>query len=124
MVRAVQASARHQVRSPRPAHEALQHDQGRIYDCQKEGESVAGLRLEGQGTALCQGRSPRSSQRIPQTQWAARQVAKAGEAQSEALDCARSEPNAPSLDPRNQAWRFGDVEHNTRLHHSLKSNLP
>src|SRR5262249_52094976 len=105
MVRAVQASARHQVRSPRPADEALQHDQGRIYDCQKAGESVAGLRFEGQGKALRERGPPRPPQRVSQTQWAARQEAKAREAQSEVIDRARSEPNAPSSDEENQAWR-------------------
>jgi hypothetical protein len=60
---AVQTSAGHEIRSPRPADKTVQHDQGRLRDCDEGRQGHAGVRLKGQ--------SARPSQRVPQTQWIA-----------------------------------------------------
>src|SRR3954470_1863182 len=74
MVRAVQASASHEVRSSRAAEETLQHDQGRLCDRQEEGQGQRGFRLQGERTAFRARESTRSSQRTSQASWVAYRV--------------------------------------------------
>src|SRR4029079_15129717 len=74
MVRAVQASASHEVRSSRAAEETLQHDQGRLCDRQEEGQGQRGFRLQGERTAFSARESTRSSQRTSQASWVAYRV--------------------------------------------------
>src|SRR6185436_18830471 len=69
MVRAVQASASHEVRSSWAAQETLQHDQGRLCDRQEEGQGQRGFRFQGERTALRARESARSSQRTSQASW-------------------------------------------------------
>src|SRR6476620_2132514 len=66
MVRTVQASARHEIRSSWTAQEALQHDQRRLRDYQEEGQGQRTFRLQGEGEALREGGSTRPSQRVSQ----------------------------------------------------------
>src|SRR6476620_9507079 len=74
MVRAVQTSAQHEVRSSWPAQETLQHDQGRLCDRQEEGHGQRGFRFQGERTAVRARESARSSQRTSQASWVPHRV--------------------------------------------------
>src|SRR3954467_11170893 len=69
MVRTVQASAQHEVRSSWAAQKTLQHDQGRLCDHQEEGQGQRGFRFQGERTAFRARESARSSQRTSQASW-------------------------------------------------------
>src|SRR6476661_4134368 len=66
MVRTVQASARHEIRSSWAAEESLQYDQRRLRDYQEEGQGQRSFRFQGEGEALRKRGSMWPSQRVPQ----------------------------------------------------------
>src|SRR5229473_6003144 len=93
MVRTIQASARHEIRSSRTGREAIRHDQRRLCDHQEEGQGKPGLRLQGKGETVRPGGSARSSQRVPQTEWSPDSEATAAHAWQEMTMTTPSRPN-------------------------------